>query len=230
MTISSKAKTFDDIQEEYNHLFETSKVRDEDRAYRWFARTIFKKDPKIETLMDLACGGGYFLRECRDESKGKVKLTGIDISTTALELSKKECPEAEYFQGVAEKLPFENEQFDAITCLGSMEHFLDIPGAIGEMIRVTKKDGWVFILVPNQFWYKDLWAVFWTGDKKDRNQTQERFATRLEWQETIESAGLKVVETIKYNGIAKYGWKQWLKDLLVPTNLSYHFLYVCKPK
>jgi len=228
MVVEASQKDFRDIQNEYDQLFKHDSVRDEDRAYAWFARIIKKLHPKTKAILDLACGAGYFPRELYRNLNEGIQVTGVDISGEALRLAQKECPQGKYAMSVAEDLPFGSEVFDAITCLGSMEHFLDIPQAISEMKRVLKRDGLVLILVPNIFWYKDILAVFFTGTRKTRNQTHERFSSFGEWIEIIEKSGLSVVKTMKYNGIAKSPIKQWFKDLLIPKWFSYHFIYICK--
>ena len=219
---------FKAIQTEYNRLYASEGIRDEDRAYVWHAGQLLKAKPGCKRVLDVACGAGYFLRELDRASAGHVAGTGIDISDTALTLAKKECPRGEFLHGIAEKLPFEDGVFDAVTCLGSLEHFLNIPAAVGEMIRVTKPDGIFYILVPNIFWYKDLFSVLLTGERVSRNQTQERFASWGEWKRTLEDAGLKVRRTNKYNGIAKRAIKQRIKDAVIPLRFSYHLIFLCE--
>ncbi len=228
--IEEKQKTFKDIRSEYDHFFRTEPIRDEDRAYRWHAAQLLKAKPDADSLLDLACGGGFYLRELKNRTQGKTKLTGVDISYEALELARKECPEAKLLLGVGEALAFKEKTFDAITCLGSLEHFLDVGQAIGEMKRIAKKNAIFYILVPNLFWYKDILWVLLTGDRKTRNQTHERFASWGEWKRLLEEEGLRVVKTIKYNGIAKKALKQWLKDLFIPLRFSYHFLFICQSR
>ena len=126
----------------------------------------------------------------------------------------------------AESLPVADNTYDAIICLGSLEHFLDVGSAVDEMKRVSKPEGLFFILVPNLFWYKDLLAVLFTGTRLTRNQTHERFAALGEWQELFAGLGLRLVKTLKYNGVAKSPWKQRLKDLVIPLRFSYHFMFV----
>ncbi|OGW83167.1 MAG: hypothetical protein A2Z83_05940 [Omnitrophica bacterium GWA2_52_8] len=231
MGIETEKKGFEDIKAEYNHLYETDVIRDEDRAYRWFAGVVYKETVPAARILDIACGAGFFLRELAAASPGgNVSLTGIDISDKAIELARKECPGADYRISVAETLCFSDCYFDAVTCLGSLEHFIDIPNSLKEMNRVIRPGGRVFILVPNMFWYKDILAVLLSGDKRTRNQTHEKFATRRDWMQLIEASGLAILKTIKYNGIAKSALKQAVKDLVVPLNLSYHFLFVCTKK
>ncbi len=228
MPVEESKKDFKDVQNEYDHLFKTEGIRDDDRAYKWHATQVLKLKPGLQSMLDVACGAGYFLREMISATNGALKAVGTDISPVGLEMAKKECPSAEYQECVAEELPFEDNRFDAITCLGSMEHFIDIPKAIREMRRVAKSEAIFYILVPNILWYKDILSVLFTGIRKTRNQTHERFASMGEWKELLESQGLTVQAIKKYNGIAKYGWKQFLKDLLIPVRFSYHFIYICK--
>ncbi len=228
--IETTARTFKDIQSEYDKLFQTEPIRDDDSGYRWHAAQVLKFRPGARRILDLACGGGFFMKQLRNMTGGKIALDGLDISPEALVLAQKECPEGQYAVGVGEALPYKNGTFDAITCLGSMEHFLDIPQAVAEMKRTSTPNARFFILVPNLFWYKDIFSVLFTGSRKTRNQTHERFAAMREWIETFEGQGLKVVKTVKYNGIARKGWKQALKDLLIPRTLSYHFMFVCEAK
>ncbi len=228
MPIEEKQQTFKDIQEHYDQLFHEEPIRDEDRAYRWFAERLFKEKPGARAILDLACGAGYLLREISRIHHGGVILAGTDLSQKALELAKKECPQAFYTLAVGESLPYRENTFDALICLGSLEHFLNISDAVREMKRIVRPDGHFFILVPNMFWYKDVFSVILTGNRKTRNQIHERFASLGEWVELLEELGLKVIKTEKYNGIASSAWKQKIKDGLIPLRLSYHFLFICK--
>ena len=228
MAVEQTQRTFQDIQAEYDQLYQTIPVRDEDRAYQWLAKRLLRAKPSLRHVLDIACGGGYFLREVLKAAENGLKITGTDLSGYALKLAHVECPSANYALSAAEALPFRSQVFDGVTCLGSLEHFLDLPNAVQEMKRITSRDGIFFILVPNIFWYKDIVSVLFTGDRKTRNQTHERFASLGEGKEVLEDLGLKVVRSEKYNGIAKSPFKQWLKDLFVPLRFSYHFLFICR--
>lgn len=48
-----------------------------------------------------------------------------------------------------ESLPFPSEDFELVWCFTVLEHVDDVPGCIGEMIRVTKPRGYVFIVTPD---------------------------------------------------------------------------------
>ncbi len=226
-TTRGNSKTVEELRTEYDQLFETEPIRDEARGYQWIAAVVQEEKSLTGRVLDIACGGGYFLAEMQKLGSKGSRFVGMDFSRSALQLAEKECPEANYVLGVGEKLPFRGGSFEAISCLGSLEHFFDIPQGLREMQRVARKDARFFILVPNLFWYKDILSVLLRGERKERNQSQEMFATLGEWKRTIASSGLRIVKTLKYNGIAKRQTKQWLKNLLIPLRFSYHFLFVC---
>ena len=223
-------KEIRDIQKEYDHLYATEPIRDEDRAYLFLARRVLKEQPNLRSVADIACGGAFFFRQFKAAAGKNLLLAGTDISSEALKLARKNYPEGKYALSAAEYLPFKENSFDALTCLGSFEHFLDLGQAAEQMRRVMIEGGKVFILVPNIFWYKDIVSVFLTGSRKVRNQTHERFASLGEWIELLNEIGLNVTKVEKYNGIAKKAFKQKIKDLVIPLRFSYHFLFICQPK
>ncbi len=58
-------------------------------------------------------------------------------------------PDGEFAIGPAETLPFGAARFDLVTCLGSLEHFVDKPAALREMQRVATAEAHFLLLVPN---------------------------------------------------------------------------------
>ncbi len=178
-------------------------------------------------VLDVGCGGGFFLKELKKLAN---KAVGIDLSGEALRIATNSISGSDNLaQGSAEELPFKSDSFDAVFCLGSLEHFSDIQKALREMGRISRKEGWIFVMVPNLFWYKDIISVFKTGDVCSRNQRYEFFASPSHWAEIVSSAGLKIKKIWKYNGISKHSWKQAIKDLVIPKNLSYHIIFAAQP-
>lgn len=230
MAVEIAHKDIAALQAEYDKLYQGAPIRDEDRAYAWIARQVFKAHPSAVSILDVACGGGYFLREmarCYPES---TSFQGIDLSREALKIAQQEFPQATYALSVAENMPFEAKAFDVVTCLGSLEHFINIGQALAEVRRLLKPGGIFLAMVPNIMWYQDILSVLFTKCRKSRNQTHELFASHGEWKEMLEQNGFDVIRSLKYNGIAKAGWKQQMKDLLIPERFSYHFIYIVKTK
>jgi len=216
------------LQAEYDKLYQEAPIRDEDRAYAWIAQQIYKAQPQASSILDVACGGGYFLREMARLFASSTSFHGIDLSGEALRIAGQELPKATYALSVAEDMPFKPRSFDVVTCLGSLEHFLNIGQALAEIRRILRPQGLFLAMVPNIMWYQDILSVLLTKNRKSRNQTHELFASHGEWKGMLESSGFTVVKTLKYNGIARSKWKQLLKDLLIPERFSYHFIYIAK--
>ncbi|OGW79512.1 MAG: hypothetical protein A3G33_06865 [Omnitrophica bacterium RIFCSPLOWO2_12_FULL_44_17] len=221
-----KPSSVEDLRHFYDQEYSVQVIKDDDRAYSWMSAQLLKKYAAGKWLLDVGCGGGFLLKELQ---KFTPYTFGLDISQTALRISQKTSPSSKLVQGSAENLPFHKNTFDSLICLGSLEHFYDISIALGEFHRVVKPDGRIIIMVPNSFWYKDILSVWQTGDIGERNQTYEFFATCTQWKTIITQNQFKICQVLKYNGISSNPAKQWLKDLLIPLNLSYHFIFLCQP-
>ncbi len=228
-SIQSNTKNIEAIRSEYDRLFLQDSVRDEKWAYEWHAKELLRLNPLPDKVLDVACGCGHFLRELRRASPQSMGF-GVDFSNEAIKRTNLECPFASTSVAAAEALPFKNNLFDALVCLGSLEHFFQVTLAVEEMIRVTKPGGYLYILVPNEFWLRDIVSVVRTGDKVERNQTREMFGSLGEWRKLFLSAGLQVLKIKKYNGISKNPIKQTLKNMLIPLTVSYHFVFICQKK
>jgi ubiquinone/menaquinone biosynthesis C-methylase UbiE len=86
----------------------------EQRAFLRILRNV----SDVKTVLDIACGTGRYLEVLVDHG---IYAGGIDISDEMLSFAKKRLEEHKNIlfikRGDAEKLPFEDNQFDLITCL-----------------------------------------------------------------------------------------------------------------
>ncbi len=213
------------LKKSYDEIYETRPIADVPEYYRWVLQKL-----KVESgkkLLDVACGLGLLLKEAE---KAGLETYGIDISSVAVEKAKENSPSSKIEEGSGEALPYPDDFFDYVTNLGSLEHFLHPEIGVQEMARVLKSKGKAAVLLPNSYWWRGIIKVLRTGDYVDQEQELERFATRNEWIRLLEENGLKVLETIKFNGYSFSWWKRFLKEILIPINLSYHFLFICQPK
>lgn len=99
-----------------------------------------------DRILDVACGLGLWLSVCKQ--RGAIP-SGVDLSERAISVCKQVMPDGAFFAQPAESLPFEDRSFDVVTCLGSLEHFVEQEAAVREMVRVAKSDARFLILVPN---------------------------------------------------------------------------------
>jgi ubiquinone/menaquinone biosynthesis C-methylase UbiE len=78
--------------------------------------------------------------------KFKCRITGLDINEEGIKTANQQAREANItgtkFQvaDVNQRLPFEDETFDALMCIDSMNHFRDRPGYFKEWRRVLKSE------------------------------------------------------------------------------------------
>jgi len=98
-------------------------------------------------LLDVSCGSGYLLQAAHMRG---VEAVGVDLSDQAIRIARRAAPGARLAVGAGEQLAFRTGMFDYITCLGSLEHFLDMGQGLREMIRVAKPTAQFCIMVPNQ--------------------------------------------------------------------------------
>jgi SAM-dependent methyltransferase len=174
-------------------------------------------------LLDAGTGGGYLLREAARLRPARFgSLHGIDISRVAVRVARREAPEAAILLAEGERLPYADGAFDAVACLGNLEHFLDPAAGARELARVCRSDGRVWVLLPNSHYSGDIWRLIQTGYGPSHHQVVERFASVNEWRDFLEANGLAVEAVSPYNRF------KWWKRLL-PRNLAYHFLFRARP-
>lgn len=95
-----------------------------------------------QTILDLAAGTGS---SSAAFAKPGVKVIATDFSEGMLAEGRKRHPELDFRFADATKLPFENESVDAVTISFGLRNVVDVPKALGEMLRVLKPGGRVVI-------------------------------------------------------------------------------------
>ncbi|MCB1747733.1 MAG: class I SAM-dependent methyltransferase [Gammaproteobacteria bacterium] len=140
-----------------------------------------------DAVLDVACGTGGWLAACAERGAA---VAGIDLSARAIECCRASLRGGEFHVGPAETLPFEDERFSIVTCLGSLEHFLDPDAALGAMRRVAQDDARFIILVPNAGFLTRRLGLF-RGTYQ--TQAREQVLSLAAWQALFERNGLRVV-------------------------------------
>lgn len=230
--------TPEDLSDSYDKIFEGShRLRDTDSFYRW----ILKKLNPIahQRLLDIGCGEGILVDFAH--KLGLISI-GMDISASGIKIAQLGTGSKRFALANGENLPFGENSFDYITNIGSLEHFINPLTGVREMRRVLHPDGLAAIVLPNGYYLADIiWNIWRTGYSVSHQQPLERFAAFGEWRDFLESGGLKIVKTYKYNFCFPKALNDlhWYRDHprrilnlllspITPFNLSYHFLYLCK--
>ena len=89
-------------------------------------------DCKNKKILDAGCGTGIAANffNCQ---------TGIDPSEKLIEIARKKHPKIEFIVAKAEKLPFKNNEFDAVISVTAIQNFDDIEKGLDEIKRVGKE-------------------------------------------------------------------------------------------
>ncbi len=227
MTIQSNIKGLKDLKKTYDEIYSSDEIKETEAFYKWIAGK-FGLNGSNKKFLDIGCGTGAQLMVM--EVAGGLDTFGVDISGKGIEIARMNVNGSRLAIANAEEMPFKDGSFNYIANLGSLEHFIHPDKAVREISRLVTADGQAIIMVPNVFYYKDIWAAYKTGNRLYRNQRHEIFATLKEWKNLFEENGLSITKTVKYNGISKSFVKQWFKDLLIPLTLSYHFVFICRKR
>jgi len=100
-------------------------------------------DPEAKTLADIGCGRGYWLNMVSE--KTNLAVTGCDLYDSV------SLKSGNYVKGSIAKLPFADKSFDIVTCCHTIEHLRNLPEAISELKRITRKQ--LIIVTPKQKYY-----------------------------------------------------------------------------
>jgi len=153
-----------------------------------------------DTILDIACGLGEWLHVC---GAAGASVSGVDLSERAIEYCRKHMPDGEFHAVPAEQLPFADVSFDVVSCLGSLEHFVEPVISLREMARVAKADATFVILVPNADFLTRKLKLFGGTNQKD---AKEVVRTLEEWESLFEQAGLRVSRKWKDLHVLSWNW------------------------
>lgn len=113
------------------------------KRHKLMAAQLVEKIPAHGRVLEIAPGPGYF---CIELAKlGHYQITGLDISKSFVAMARQNAAEAgiqaEFRQGDAANMPFENQAFDFIFCQAAFKNFTQPVKAIAEMHRVLRPGG-----------------------------------------------------------------------------------------
>jgi len=137
-------------------------------------------------LLDVGCGTGFLLNEA---DRRNLETFGVDISEEGAKIARQNSPNSTITVSKAETLDLPDHHFDYITCIGVLEHFLDMKKGLAEMIRVAKNDATFCIVVPNSDWLIYQKQNRQGTDQLDINET---LMTHDQWTAFFADAGLTI--------------------------------------
>lgn len=180
---------------------------------------------KGETILDLACGNGFFTREFL---KKEAKVIGVDISPELIEIAKKNSSaKIDYLISPADHLADVKEKsVDKIAIVLAMQNIENIDGVFKECGRVLKDGGKMF-LVMNHPSFRIPKSSSWEFDEKNKVQYRRMDEYMSEFKSKIEMHPGKTkseqtisfhrplqvyFKALKKNELCVNGLEEWISD------------------
>jgi ubiquinone/menaquinone biosynthesis C-methylase UbiE len=229
--------TDSDSRQAYDDIYTEGDISQRDSFYLWLNQ-LFALQPG-ECYLDVSCGRVQLPGLAQQQ--GAI-AHGLDLSHAALKAGRASSAVNNLVTANSQQLPYASHSFDVVSNIGSLEHYVNMYAAVREMTRVLRPGGRAYVLVPNTFSLTtNIWIALRQGRTSIDNQPIQRYAARLEWQALIESYGLQVEKTYKYEREwprTRTDWGYYLshpKDMVrllfqpfVPLNLAFCFLFVAR--
>lgn len=138
-----------------------------DRSWRKKAIATLLED-KPQNILDVATGTGDLAIEANKQLKPK-KITGIDISVKMLEVGQQKIQKLgidnviTLQEGDSERLPFEDNHFDAAIVAFGVRNFANVEAGLKEMVRVLQPNSKLVVLEfskPTMFPFRQLFNFY----------------------------------------------------------------------
>ena len=203
-------------------------------AYRIFIHLLNVQEGK--KILDTACGPGQLLKAAHSK---KLSLHGIDISPEAIRQCKQNLPEASVQVANAEALPFKDQTFDYLTCLGSLERILNLEKALKEQIRVANADARFCYMVRNAD--APSWKLVKETFGIQNHKGHQSAKSLADWTQIFESTGFEIINVYS-DQWPLLRWKRWLslnsskidytkiREGWLPLKNAYEFIFLLKKK
>ncbi|MEO5775929.1 MAG: bifunctional demethylmenaquinone methyltransferase/2-methoxy-6-polyprenyl-1,4-benzoquinol methylase UbiE [Flavobacterium sp.] len=160
------AQMFDNISGSYDGLNRVISLGIDMKWRKKVVALVAEKNPKI--ILDIATGTGDLVIMMANNTAAK-KIIGLDISAGMLEVGQQKIDEKklsekiEMVLGDSEKMPYDDNYFDAITVSFGIRNFENLEKGLAEIYRVLKPNGIFVILetsVPVKFPFKQGYTFY----------------------------------------------------------------------
>jgi demethylmenaquinone methyltransferase/2-methoxy-6-polyprenyl-1,4-benzoquinol methylase len=130
------SRMFDGVARHYDR---TNAIMSVGNAALWRAATVRAVDPRPgERVLDVAAGTGTSSAAL---ARSGAQVVALDFSPGMIAEGRRRHPRIEFVEGDAEKLPFGDDGFDAVTISFGLRNVEHPKAALAEMYRVLKPGG-----------------------------------------------------------------------------------------
>ncbi len=126
------------------------------------------------SLLELGCGSGRILSSIHARDP-ELRLTGLDLSASQIEVARRSHPRIEFVQGNGEALPFADASFDYVVFFDYLEHIENPRASLAEMHRVLAPGGQLHFVCP-----AEGQSVYWLSRKMFGRHFKEQTAGHIQ--------------------------------------------------
>jgi ubiquinone/menaquinone biosynthesis C-methylase UbiE len=159
------------------------------------AMKVLRRRPRADaSVLELGCGSGRMLSSIQARDS-ELRLTGLDLSASQIDLARNSHPAIEFVCGNGEALPFPDASFDYVVFFDYLEHIEKPPESLAEMYRVLAPDGQLHFICP-----AEGQSVYWLSQKITGRHFKKQTAghiqqfRRRDLERLVAAAGFSVTE------------------------------------
>jgi ubiquinone/menaquinone biosynthesis C-methylase UbiE len=152
---TAQAQFYDNLMQKRLLAGERLIFSDKNRTLHYLNR--ISKRLRGKRVLEIGCGTGYLTQILKEEYKA-TKVTGIDISPKSIEKAEELYPNNKFEVMRGEKLTFDDESFDVVISIQTIEHIKNYSQHLKEVYRVLKDKGIYLIETPNKP-YNVIWEI-----------------------------------------------------------------------
>lgn len=167
-------------------------------------------------ILDVGCGTGKFIDRIRS-ALPMASVWGVDLVGPMLHQGMhrwaRHRGSVQPIQADSERLPFADNQFDAITCAHSFHHYPDQAQAVAEMYRVLRPGGRLLLVDGHRDW---IWGWFIYDVCVAFREGAVHHCSARRFRDLTETAGFEPAEQKVHWGLAPYIVNEAQKPLAKP--------------
>ena len=169
-------------------------------------------------MLDIATGGGHTALKFASEVAEVIAtdITEEMMAAAQIFINESGAKNVTFQLADAEDLPFENEQFDLVTCRIAPHHFNNCAAFVKEAHRVLKRTG-LFLMQDHVLPEDEAAARYVDKFERTRDPSHNRAFSRSEWLRMFETAGFFVEQTEEI--IKTHSFQTWAKMQESPPEL-----------
>ena len=179
---------------------------------------------KGETILDLACGPGFFAKEF---FKKGARVIGADISKSLIKAAKENSPEAiRYYVSPAVRLPFiKSSSINKITIILAIQNMDNVRGIFTECARALKPGGKLLLVLNHPAFRNPKQSEWeWDAEKKIQYRRMDSYLSeskaKIDMRPSTNSGQVPNEYTISFHRPLQFYFKALEKSGFTVTRLE----------